>query len=153
MPKRLLLFASLLGALSLTATAQERTAREYAQASGPSPALLTNTGRNAFDLEEYELLTKTPVTLPSGNVWFDVQPNCTNSNDPTCTSNPIGAFESDTDGLNGINSKFTVTSDNGMGPTYHCLENIFCGDAPNWASWCYDADVACGDGLSAGLLK
>jgi hypothetical protein len=115
--------------------------------NGTSPAQLTATGRNAFDLEEYELLTRIPLSLSKGNVWFDVQPNCMNENDPDCNSEPR-YFESDTDGLNGINSKFTVTSNTGMGPTYYdqLAEGI-------WVSWCHDAGEACGDGMSAGLLK
>jgi len=116
--------------------------------NGTSPAELTPTGRNAFGFEEYELLTKTPVSLPRGNLWFDVQPNCTNPNDPKCNQDDPRYFESDTDGLNGINSKFTVTSNDGMGPTgYDQLDEII------WFSSCSDEGVACGDGTSAGLLK
>jgi hypothetical protein len=117
--------------------------------SGTSAALLTDTGRNAFGFQEYELLTRTPVSLPTGNLWFDVQPNCTNQNDPECNpgDNPR-YFESDTDGLNGINSKFTITSKTGMGPTF--FNPFYEG---NWDSWCNDQGVACGDGMSAGLLK
>jgi len=75
--------------------------------------------------------------------------NCTNPNDPECKQ-PADPryFESDTDGLNGINSKLTVTSNDGMGPTYFGFfgESFF-------DSWCNDEGVACGDGMSAGLLK
>ena len=118
--------------------------------NGTSPAELTSTGRNAFGLEEYELLTKTPVSLPRDNVWFDVQPNCTNSNDPECNQpDDPRYFESDTDGLNGTNSKFTVTSNDGMGPTFFCA-GFTCGEG---LSWCNDEGAACGDGMSAGLLK
>ena len=132
-------------------------------ASGTGPAQLTSTGRNAFGLEEYELLTKTPVTLPAGNVWFDVEPNCTNPNDPLCDipngvcpaffqgshcySGPAARyFESDTDGLNGINSKFTVTSNTGLGPVLFSPFDGF------FQSWCNDMGI-CGDGTSSGLLK
>lgn len=115
--------------------------------SGTAPAVLTATGRNAFGLVEYELLTKTPQSIPKGNVWFDVQPICTNHSDPACNNGQY--FESDTDGLNGINSKFTVTSNDGMGPTLFCID-FYCG---NFFSWCNDEGVACGDGMSAGLLK
>lgn len=115
--------------------------------NGATPALLTTTGRSAFGYDEYELLTRISLSLPTGNVWFDVQPNCTNPNDPDCNAEPR-YFESDTDGLNGINSKFTVTSNTGMGPTFfNQLEE------GNWDSWCNDQGVACGDGMSAGLLK
>jgi hypothetical protein len=115
--------------------------------NGTSSAQLTATGRNAFGYQEYELLTRIPLSLSKGNVWFDVQPNCMNENDPDCNSEPR-YFESDTDGLNGINSKFTVTSNNGMGPTFFGLN----GDI-YFFSWCNDIGVACGDGMSAGLLK
>jgi hypothetical protein len=112
--------------------------------SGSGPAELTATGRNVFGLGEYELLVRTTVSLPKGNVWFDVQPNCTNPDDGSCSTGRY--FESDTDGLNGINSKFTVTSNDGLGPVSHM------GDG-GWFSLCHDQGVACGDGMSAGLLK
>ena len=119
-------------------------------ASGTSPAKLTDTGRNAFSFEEYELLVKTPVTLPAGHVWFDVEPNCTNPENPDCSEGRY--FESDTDGLNGINTAITVTSKTGMGPTWYCEPNGLC-EPPVWVSWCHDEDQACGDGMSVGLLK
>jgi hypothetical protein len=119
--------------------------------SGTSAALLTDTGRNYLGLEEYELLTRASVALPKGDLWFDVQPNCTNQSDPDCV-NSGRYFESDTDGLNGINSKFTVTSNTGMGPTWYCEPNGLC-EPPVWVSWCKDEGAACGDGMSAGLLK
>lgn len=115
--------------------------------NGTGPAQLTSTGRSAFAFEEYELLTKSSVWLPTGNVWFDVEPNCTNENDPDCSNGRY--LESYSNGLNGINSKFTVTSNDGMGPTYA----DFSGGLYSWASWCNDLGVACGDGMSAGLLK
>ena len=128
-------------------------------AYGSGPALLTDTGRNAFGLEEYELVTKTPVTLPAGNVWFDVEPNCTNQGDGRCNellqclnTNDYRCFvdpryfESDTDGLNGINSKFTVTSNTGLGPVLFSPFDGF------FQSWCNDMGI-CGDGTSSGLLK
>lgn len=115
-------------------------------ASGTTAAELAPTGRSAFQFQEYQLLTRTPVSLPKGNVWFDVQPNCTNQNNPDCSNGEY--WESDTDGLNGINSKFTVTSNTGMGPTYYAIIiDIF------YASWCKDLGLACGDGMSSGLLK
>lgn len=130
--------------------------------SGTGPAVLTATGRTAFGLDEYELLTRIPQSLPTGNVWFDVQPNCTDPNNPLCyagipkcadvkdyfCANYPRYFESDTDGLNGINSKFSVTSNDGMGPTFYAP---YFGGA--WSSWCNDLGVACGDGMSAGLLE
>ena len=117
-------------------------------AYGVSPAQLTQTGRIAFGFDEYELLTRTPVTLPSGNVWFSVTPNCTNPNDPECNQDDPRYFESDTDGLNGINNKFTVTSKDGFGPFLEA-DNYFGGIY----NWCNDEGVACGDGTSEGLLK
>jgi hypothetical protein len=129
---------------------------------GTGPAQLTATGRSAFGYEEYELLTRIPLSLPTGNVWFDVQPNCMDPNDFRCSELPrtyantrfcCGVqpryFESDSDGLNGINSKFTVTSNTGMGPTFaDPLYGFY-----SWASWCHDEGEACGDGMSAGLIK
>jgi hypothetical protein len=119
-------------------------------AHGTTPAEFRATGRSAFGFAEYELLTRTTLSLPTGNVWFDVQPNCTNPNDPECGQDDPRYFESDSDGLNGINSKSTVTSNDGMGPTYFCANSV-CGDM--FGSWCIDEGVACGDGMSAGLLK
>lgn len=105
--------------------------------SGTNPANLHPTGRNVFGYDEYELLTTTPVTVPKGNVWFDVQPNCTNSSDPDCSSGQY--FLDDTDGLNSINGQFTVTGKTGVGPvstfTGQCLA------------------LGIDDGMSAGLLK
>ena len=115
--------------------------------SGDTAAEFTATGRNEFGYNEYELLTGTSVSVPKGDVFYNVTPNCTNSSDPDCTSDPR-YFESDTDGLNGINSKYTVTSNNGMGPVF---ESTFFGI--NWGSWCNDEGVACGDGMSSGVLK
>jgi len=115
-------------------------------AYGDSPAQLTNTGRNAFGLEEYELITRTPITLPAGNVWFGVTPDCTDENNPDCNGGRY--FESDTDGLNGLNTRFTVTSNDGFGPLFG-PENFFGG----FYNWCNDEGLACGDGLSAGFLK
>lgn len=103
--------------------------------SGTNAAQLHPTGRGAFGYTEYELLTTTPVTVPKGNVWFDVQPNCTNPNDPDCT-NGGRYFLSDTDGLNAINGQFTVTAKNGLGPV---------------GGGCFALGID--DGMSAGLLK
>jgi len=115
-------------------------------ASGTGPAQLTFT-RNIVEVNEYELLTRTPVSVPKGNVWFDVQPNCTNSGDSECQQ--ARYWESDTDGsLNAINGKFTQTSNTDIGPV---LNSVFFG--VNYGSWCIDEGVACGDGMSAGLLK
>jgi hypothetical protein len=116
--------------------------------SGTGPAEFTATGRNAFGFNEYELLTATSVSVSAGDVFFGVQPNCTNANDEDCSNDPR-YFESDTDGLNGINSKYTVTSNTGFGPVFE--SPTFFG--VNWASWCNDEGVACGDGMSAGVLQ
>lgn len=116
-------------------------------ASGDSAATFTATGRNAFGFNEYQLLTATAVTVKKGDVFFAVTPNCTNSGDGDCTDDPR-YFESDTDGLNGINSKYTVTSNTGFGPVFE--SPTFFGI--NYGSWCNDEGVACGDGMSAGVL-
>lgn len=114
---------------------------------GDSAALFTATGRNLDGYNEYELLTATTCSVPKGDVWFNVTPNCTNASDPDCTSDPR-YFESDTDGLNSINGQYGVNSNNGMGPTF---ESEFFG--VNWESWCTDEGIACGDTLSSGVLK
>lgn len=113
--------------------------------SGDTPATLTATGSTEF--LEYEVLTQTPCTVPAGDVWFAVTPNCTNPNDPDCTNDPR-YFEADTNGLNAINGQYTVTSNKGLGPTF---DSAFFGYT--FASWCNDLGVACGDGMSAGVLK
>lgn len=101
--------------------------------SGTNAAQLYATGRSAFGYTEYELLTTTPVTIPKGAVWFDVQPNCTNANNPHCLTGSY--FLSDTNGLNAINGQFTVTAISGLGAINGC-----------------DA-LGIDDGMSAGLLK
>src|ERR1700722_8748510 len=112
--------------------------------SGDSPATITDTNRNAFGFEEYEVLTKTPCALVKGNNWFAVTPDCTNANDSRCTSGRY--FESDTNGPNAINGAFTQTSNTDWGPML--LAEVYFGGV---YSWCNDQGVACGDGMSAGL--
>lgn len=116
--------------------------------SGDSSAEFTPTGRIIFGVfPEYELLTATPLSLPKGNVWYTVLPNCTNPNDNACGNETF--FETTTDGtLNAINGKFTVTSATGMGPT---IDSSYYGYT--YADWCNDLDFACGEGMSSGLLK
>jgi hypothetical protein len=115
--------------------------------SGDNPAMFTFF-ETIVNIPEWEVLTTTPCKLPAGNVWFAVTPNCTNPNDPGCTNGPR-FFEMDTDGtLNGINTKFTVTSNDGMGPMF---DSAYFG--VSFGSWCNDQGVACGDGMSAGVLK
>jgi len=116
--------------------------------SGDNPATTTVVG-NLLDFTEWQVLTTTPCKLPAGNVWFAVTPNCTNPNDTDCSNGTDRFFEEDTDGtLNGINTRFTVTSNTGMGPTF---DSSFFGYS--FASWCNDLGVACGEGMSAGVLK
>jgi len=109
--------------------------------SGTGPAMFTQTGRIDFSLPEYELLTKTAVTVPAGNVWFAIVPECTNANDPDCSSD-ARYFISTTDGtLNGVNTKFSVPSDgtNSAGPF---LNSAFFG--ANFANWCTDFGICNG---------
>ena len=105
--------------------------------SGTNAARLTPTGRSSFGFTEYELLTATPVTVPKGNVWFDVQPNCTNPGDGDCSNGRY--FLSDTDGLNSINGQFTQTAQNGIGPI------------SGMSGTCFALGI--NDGMSAGVLK
>ena len=116
--------------------------------SGDSRALITDTHRNDFGFEEYEVVTATPCRIPKGNTWIAVTPDCTNANDGDCTSGRY--FVSDTDGtLNGINSRFTVTSNTGFGDMFD--SEIFFGAV--FQSWCNDQGVMCGEGFSIGVLK
>ena len=116
--------------------------------SGDNPATFNPTGRNAFGFNENELPTSTPCTVPVANVWIAIVPNCTNANDGDCTNDPR-YFISDTNGPNAINGQYTVTSNTGMGPTWNS-PTFF---STSWASWCNDEGVACGDGLSLGVLR
>ena len=116
--------------------------------SGDNEAEITATGRNAFGYNEYEILSLSPCKVSPGNTWIAVVGDCTNANDGDCTGDPR-YFESDTNGPNAINGSFTVTSNTGMGPTWN--SPTFFG--VNWASWCNDEGVACGDGMSMGVLK
>ena len=114
--------------------------------SGETPAQIRETLGNPL-FPEWEVLTRTPCTVPAGNVWAAVLPDCTNANDDDC--NLARYFESDTDGLNAINGQFTVTSNTGMGPTLDSEPSF----GYVFASWCNDLQVACGDGMSFGILK
>jgi hypothetical protein len=118
--------------------------------SGDNPGMLTPIPNFGLSIDADEVLTTTPCKVPAGDVWFAVTPNCTNPNDVYCTSEESPRyFEEDTDGkLNGINTKFTVTSNDGMGPTF---DSAYFG--VSFGSWCNDEGVACGDGMSAGVLK
>lgn len=115
--------------------------------SGDNPAMFTAISTDGLAVYGAEVLTTTPCRLPAGNVWFAVTPNCTNPNDSNCMS--VRYFQVDTDGtLNAINGKFTVTSNTGMGPVF---DSPFFG--VRFGSWCKDEGAACGDGMSAGILK
>ena len=114
--------------------------------SGNNPAIFNGTGRSDFGYYESELLTTTPCTAPAAEVWIAVVPNCTNSHDAYCNSGRY--YASDTNGLNSINGQYGINSNNGLGPT---LDSSFFGYS--FASWCNDLGVACGDTLSAGVLK
>jgi hypothetical protein len=115
--------------------------------SGDNEAEITATGRNAFGYNEYEVLTLSPCKLTPGNTWISVVPNCTNLNDGDCTNSPR-FFVSDTNGPNAINGSFTITSNTGLGPTFN---SSFFGIV--FGSWCNDEGVACGDGISLGVLR
>lgn len=118
--------------------------------SGDNPAMFTREYYGTVTVLDYEVLTTTPCRLPAGNVWFAVTPNCTNPNDVYCTKAYDPAYwEWNTDGtLNAINYKFTVTSNNGMGPT---LDSQYFGYT--FTSWCNAFGLVCGEGMSAGVLK
>jgi len=108
--------------------------------SGTGKAQFTPTGRIAYGLyPEYELLTTTSVTVPAGNLWFSVQPQCTNAGNSNCANAQY--FESTTDGTNGINSSFSVPSDgtNAAGPF---LNSAYFGFT--FANWCTDLGICTG---------
>lgn len=114
--------------------------------SGNSPAMVSENDWLPIAAPQFEVLTTTPCKLPVGNVWFAVTPNCTNLNDDSCGWQRF--FEWDTNGLNAINGKYTITANTGMGPTFN---SQFFG--VTFGSWCNNEGAACGDGMSAGVLK
>jgi hypothetical protein len=119
--------------------------------SGDSKCITTPTGRNDFGFNENENLTATSVTVPKGNVWFTVIPDCTNANDSTCSSGR--SFGTTTDGTtNAINGAFSVPGAPNSGSTTFgpIFDSSFFGIS--FGSWCTDQGL-CGEQMSYGVLK
>ena len=100
-------------------------------AAGTSKATFTPTGRAAFGLIEYTILTKFPsggtVPLFPDTYWESLVPNCTNANDSNCGI--ARYFESDVEG--------TVTNNRGNEPPNKSFWNsAFFGSnyMPTWGS-------------------
>ena len=124
--------------------------------SGDSTGQITDTHRNNFGFEEFEVLTKTAVHVATGNNWFTVLPDCTNSGDGDCTSGR--SFESTTDGtLNAINGSFQVGGLDGQLSRGPIFNSAFFG--ANYQTWCVDQlpgfcpTSGQGMGVSSGVLK
>lgn len=57
-------------------------------ASGTGPAVVQATGRNFLGLNEYTVAItfQTPVTVTTGEYWFNATPTCTNTLDGSCSA-------------------------------------------------------------------
>lgn len=81
-------------------------------ASGTAAATVSATGRSAFGLTEYTVSVSFPaVHLNGGNFWISVVPQCTNTNDSSCTSAEF--FLSNTDQTNAYPGP--ITGHTGLG--------------------------------------
>jgi len=102
-------------------------------ASGSGSAVVQATGRNFLGLNEYTVAISwsTPVTLTTGEYWFNATPNCTNTLDGSC--NVFRQFASNTtSGTNNIHGSWQ--------PAHEMfLNSSFFGFT--FANWC-DASVA-----------
>jgi len=97
-------------------------------ASGSGNAVVQPTGRNFIGLNEYtvEVSWSTPVTLTSGEYWFNVTPQCLNTLDGSCSA--FRQFVSNTtQGANDIHGNWQ--------PAHEMfLNSSFFGFT--WANWC-----------------
>jgi hypothetical protein len=86
------------------------------------------TGRIVGTLIEYSVASKftSPIPIEKGTTyWFNYLPQCTDGNNPTCSQ--VYYFESNTDGLNGVNAQ--------LQPSYESFFNsAFFG--VSWENWC-----------------
>ena len=117
-------------------------------ASGSGTAVVQPTGRNFIGLNEYTVAVSwsTPVTLVSGEYWFNVTPACTNgTSDGSCSVGRI-FFSNTTNRANGVNGEAQTE-----GQLY--LNSSFFGFT--WANWCDSAlgfnKIQCAGG-SYGLI-
>jgi hypothetical protein len=97
-------------------------------ASGTGTAVVQPTGRNFLGLNEYTVAVSwsTPVTLTSGEYWFNATPECVNTLDGSC--NVFRQFFSNTtQGANDIHGNWQ--------PVHELyLNSEFFGFT--WANWC-----------------
>ena len=97
-------------------------------ASGTGTAVVQATGRNFLGLSEYTVTVSwtTPVTLTPGQYWFNVEPQCLNTLDGSCSV--FRQFVSNTTSLaNGVHASWQPFHD-------MYLNSSFFGFT--WADWC-----------------
>lgn len=102
-------------------------------ASGSGPALVQATGRNFLGLNEYtlEVSLSSPITLTPGQYWFNVQPQCLNTLDGSCSV--FRQFVSNT----------TMTHANNIHGSWQPGHQMFLNGAIfgiSWGNWC-DPDI------------
>jgi hypothetical protein len=96
--------------------------------SGTGAAVVVPTGRNFIGLNEYTVAVSwsTPLTLTSGEYWFNVTPQCLNTNDGSCSAFRQ-FFSNTTQGANDIHGNWQ--------PAHELfLNSSFFGFT--WANWC-----------------
>jgi hypothetical protein len=122
--------------------------------SGDSKCITTPTGRSDFGFAESENLTATSVSVPAGNVWFTVIPDCQNSSDGAC-SNGSRSFGTTTDGTtNAINGTFSVKSAPscpGSGFNGPVFDSSFFG--VTFTNWCNTQGLPANSTMSYGVLR
>ena len=97
-------------------------------ASGSGIALVQPTGRNFLGLNEYTVAVSwsTPITLSPGTYWFNVEPQCLNTLDGSCSV--LRQFVSN-----------TTSGANGVRRTWQPRQEMFFNSAFfgfTWANWC-----------------
>jgi len=115
-------------------------------ASGKTNVEVAATGNNFLGLNEYSVVVVfPPVVLTSGAYWFNVQPNCTNTLDGSCSV--FRQFVSN-----------TTSRTNALHESWQPAHEMFLNSAYfgfTWANWCDSSlglnQVQCGY-LSFGLL-
>lgn len=116
-------------------------------ASGSGAAIaVAQTGRVAFGIYEYTVtVTFSTVTLAPGEYWFNLQPQCLNTLDGSCTVFRQ-FFSNTTQETNAVNGSWQPNSELFFNSSYFGF---------TWANWC-DSDLGltseqCADG-SFGLI-
>jgi hypothetical protein len=97
-------------------------------ASGSGPAVVQATGRNFLGLSEYTVSVSwsTPVTLPAGTYWFNVEPQCLNTLDGSCSV--FRQFVSNTtSGANSIHASWQPRQQMFFNSSFFGF---------TWANWC-----------------